>query len=224
MNEMTVRRSAGPTVPAAPAKASALRSPPSPNWLEGWKATDTLPARARAEALACIPPLEASLRPAEPKALALALTSLLDWIADFGIVALPTDAGAREAFLTRLAARYREHLQHLPADLLARCVDETMSSHRFRNLPLPADMLARVSAELGRRRITLGGCRLALKLNRFEPEPIAPEDRVRPEQARALRLELAALADARAMADADTPEDGEPSPPPNARMDRGANA
>lgn len=224
MNSMVTRRSAAPTAEAELARRSAPLSPPSPNWLGGWKATDTLPAAARAEAEACIPGLEASLAPVSPKAMAMVLTNLLDWVADFGIVALPVDEGARRAFFTRLAARYREHLGHLPEDLLAQCVDETMASHRFRNLPLPADMIARVSAELGRRRNALGACRLALKLNRFEAPPIAPEDRVKPEQARALRMELAAAAAAREMPDADTLEDGEPPTPPNPRMDRGASA
>ncbi len=221
MSLTTTLPSAARMAPAVPARVSAPLSPRSPNWLAGWKPTDRLPHAARAEAEGCIPGLEAALQPADPKALALALTKLLDWIGDFGIVPLPVDAAARDAYLTRLAGRYREHLARLPADLLMRCVDETMAAHRFRNLPLPADMIARVSAEWGRRRNALGACRLALKLNCFEAPPIAPEDRVRPEQVRQLRQELAAATAARSMADADTPEHGEPPPPPNARQDRG---
>lgn len=221
MTNLAVRSNAAPMPPAVPANRSARLSPPVPNWLAGWKATDTLPAAARADAQAAIPRLEAALVPADPKAMVVALTSLLDWITDFGIVPLPVDPGARSAFLDRLAGRYREHLVTLPADLLVLCMEETMASHRFRNLPLPADMIARVSAEWGRRRNALGRLRLALKLNCFDAPPIAPEDRVRPEQVRALRLELAAATAARAMAGADTPEDGEPRTPPNARQDCG---
>lgn len=151
----------------------------------------------------------------------VALARLLDWIADFGIAPIPTDAGARKAYLLRLAGRYQEHLAKLPADLLVRCVEETMASHRFRNLPLPADMIARVSGDLARRRAALSACRLALKFNRFDAPPIALEDRVRPEQVRQLAQDLAAATEARRLAGSETPEDGEPPPPPNARQDRG---
>lgn len=197
---------------------------PSPSWLPGWKATDTLPASARAEAEACIPRLEAALAPAPPKVLAVAIGRLVDWIEDFGITPMPANDEARREKVGRLSARYREHLAGLPEDLLVQCVEETMASHRFRNLPLPADMIARVSGELARRRAALGACRLALKLGRFEAPPIAPKDRVRPEQVRRLRHELAAAAAARAMPGADTPEVGEPPPPTNPRLDSGAQA
>lgn len=197
---------------------------PSPSWLAGWKATDRLPAAARAEAEACIPALEAGLVPASPKVLAVAIARLLDWVEDFGITPMPTDDAARREKVGRLAARYREHLAALPEDLLLRCVDETMVAHRFRNLPLPADMIARVSGELARRRTALGACRLALKLGCFDAEPIAASDRVRPEQMRQLRRELAAGAVLRAMPGSDTPEYGEPPPLPKPREDRGASA
>lgn len=201
-----------------------MSSTPSPNWLAGWKPTDTLPASARADAEACIPALEADLAPAPPKALAATIARLVDWIEDFGITPMPDEPEARREKVARLSGRYREHLQHLPADLLVRCVNETMAAHRYRNLPLPAEMLARVTGELGRRRTVLGACRLALKLGRFDLAPVPEEDRVRPEQLRALRRDLAAAAAARTMPDADTQEDGEPAPPPNPRADRGADA
>jgi hypothetical protein len=219
MKSLVARPNDASTAPAALTKSAKPLSPASPAWLAGWKAADTLPASARAEAQACIPALEAALVPADEAVMGVAIHRLLDWIVDFGIVPLPVDQKARQSYLARLAARYDEHLRILPPDLLLACVEETMAAHRFRNLPLPADMIARVSAEFGRRKTALGGCRLALKLNRFDRPPLTAAERVRPEQLRRLREDLAADAIAR-LPGSEEPEYGEPPPPANPRQDR----
>lgn len=189
----------------------------SPSWLTAWKAGDTLPHSARAEAEAAIPRLTEALQPAPAKAQAVAIGRLLDWAMDFGLVAVPTDDSGRREWSGRMSKRYREALEDLPADLITRAVEETMLTHRFRNMPLPADMRAVVAGELMARKGALGSLQVALRLNRFASPPVAPEDRPTAAQFAAFRRDL----HIRRLPGSETVEAGEPPPPADARVDRG---
>ncbi len=213
------------TLPAPVAPGSltpmAAAEPSTPRWLTSWKPSDTLPATARAEIEASLPALRRALAPATAKEFMVAMDGYVDWLEAFGVAALPPPGPEREKRLETVIGLMREDLADLPADLLAEALRRIRRNHRFRNLPLPADIRDQVKAEWARRKAMLSSAEACARFGRFEAPRIAPEDRVRPEQARQLRQELAAAAAAREMADADTPEDGEPPPPPNARQDRG---
>lgn len=160
-------------------------------------------------------------QPADPRALAVALGELSSWVEDFGIVALPEDAEERRAKLTRICARYAEHLSDMPSDLVVAAVRATVRTHRFRNLPLPGDIRAIAAAELANRAVLCNRLRSVLRVGRFAAAPVAAADRVRPDQLAELRRRIAASG-IRRLPGADTPEVGEAPPPagPDARRDR----
>lgn len=190
-------------------------------WLVSWKPSDTLPATARGEVEAALPSLQAALAPSTAKQFAVAMDGFVDWLEAFGVSALPPPGPEREARLGKIVGLLREDLADLPPDLLVEALRRTRRNHRFRTIPLPADIRDQVKDEWNRRKARLSAAQACARFGRFEATPLAPEDRPRPEQVRQLYQDLAAVSAARAMADTDTPEDGEPRTPPNARQDRG---
>jgi hypothetical protein len=97
---------------------------------------------------------EHSLAAASPKSMGLAIGKLLNWIEQFGIVALPAHPVEREEWKIRTTEMYNAALSSLPSDLLNIAIDRTMETHTFRNLPLAGDIRAKVDVELfGRREL-----------------------------------------------------------------------
>jgi hypothetical protein len=80
------------------------------------------------------------------------MKKLLTWLTQFGILALPAGDDAKEEMLSNIASSYQDALGDLPSDLLISAIDQTIKTHKFRNLPLPGDIRELVSAELSERR------------------------------------------------------------------------
>lgn len=157
--------------------------------------------------------------------MAVALGELVDWIEGFGVIALPDDPTERREKVGRIAGRYAENLSDLPSDLLVQAIRSTINAHRFRNLPLPADIRATVAEELGRRRAQRARLESVLRLGQFERPPVPRGERVTPEQLAELRVKLAA-AGIPPLPGSSQPEVGEPPTPlgADARRDRYADA
>ena len=147
--------------------------------LASWRALDTLPNEARVRVAAAIPALEAALEPATVQAAAVALEPLISLIDRYGLVALPADQDGREEALGRIARGYRDDLADLPSDLLVLAVQRIVRTHRYRNLPLPAEFRRAVAEELERRMSGLLLLKAVHRLGRFVGPPLAPEERVR---------------------------------------------
>lgn len=214
-------------MPVRPANTGSLTpkgadAPSLVPWLASWKPSDTLPAKAKGEVEAALPALQHALVPSTAKQFAVAMDGFVDWLEAFGVSALPPPGPEREARLGKIVGLLREDLADLPPDLLVEALRRTRRNHRFRTIPLPADIRDQVKDEWSRRKARLSAAQACARFGQFESTPLAAEDRVRPDQLRKLREELAAGAAAREMEGADTPEDGEPPPPPNARQDQGA--
>ena len=169
--------------------------------------TDTLPADYRSKIAEHLPKVRATLEPASAEAFAVAMDGFVGWIEAFGVIPLPpADSPERLARIGLIAARYREHLADLPADLVELAFKRVMAAATFSKLPLPGEVRKAVAAELAERKVALHRLEAAHRFGRFAPQPVPPEERVRPEQVAALHREIAAMAAARAMPDADTEE------------------
>ena len=131
------------------------------------------------------------------------------WAETFGLVALPANGAKRQAAYAAIASGYHEAISDLPGDLALKAVAHIKRTHRFRNLPLPADIRAAVANDLALRMLTLKRLESALRFGRFDLPPLRPEDRIRPGQMAALGRGMLTSAIAR-MPGAETAEDGEP--------------
>ncbi len=183
-----------PNAPSAAATAPTRTLPSALSCaasLASWRALNTLPAETRGQVAAAIPALEAALAPATVQAAAVGLEPLIRLIDRYGLVPLPTDPDDREAELGRIARMYREDLADLPSDLLVLAVQRVVTTHRYRNLPLPAEFRKAVAEELARRRLALSQLQAVRKFGRFAEPALPPEERLTPAQASETRRSVA---------------------------------
>jgi hypothetical protein len=117
-----------------------------------WATEEPVPSEIIEHLPRALAAAEHSLANASPKSMGLAIGKLLNWIEQFGIVALPVDPHAREEWKIRTMEMYNAALSSLPSDLLNSAIDRTMETHTFRNLPLAGDIRAKVDVELFARR------------------------------------------------------------------------
>ena len=86
---------------------------------------------------------------------------------------------------------YREDLADLPSDLLVLAVQRVVMTHRYRNLPLPAEFRKAVAEELARRRLALSQLQAVRKFGRFAEPALPPEERQTSAQAAETRRSVA---------------------------------
>jgi hypothetical protein len=120
--------------------------------LMNWTTEEPVPSDRAEHLPAAVKASEHSLMPVSQKAFAVAMDRLVAWAEQFGLVAMPTRADAREEMIRSLVDSYRTALDDLPQDLLMTAIDQTIRNHKFRNLPLPGDIRERVSTELSDRK------------------------------------------------------------------------
>lgn len=111
---------------------------------------------------------EAAASPAGPKAKAVALADLSEWLDIYAPVPLPTEKGERLARVTAIVQRLGKDLGDLPGDLLVKAVRSVTQSHEYSKLPLPGEFRRIVADELARRTTALNRLRSAAKFGRFE--------------------------------------------------------
>lgn len=95
---------------------------------------------------------ESAIAPASVQGFAVAMDALVQWLERFAMIAFSDDPQERKRQITDIVRGYRDALSDLPADLLMRAVTQTTQTHRFRNLPLPADIRTHAEAELAERK------------------------------------------------------------------------
>jgi hypothetical protein len=89
------------------------------------------------------------------------MDDLVGWIERSGLTQIPADHDARRGWITGVVRDYRDGLADLPADLLAAAVKRIKAAHRWRTMPMPADLRATVEGELSRRHGALRRLKLA---------------------------------------------------------------
>lgn len=120
-------------------------------WLQSWKPWEDVPADrvpALTEGLTIV---EQALEPASVRAFGVCMAPMIEWVQRFGVIPLAENKDQRRKQVADIVSGYREPLADLPPDLLDDAIRETIASHRFRALPLPGDLRARVQDELTRR-------------------------------------------------------------------------
>lgn len=89
------------------------------------------------------------IQPAQPKTWAVVMEDFIGWIERFGIIPLaPIGSMERDKSLSAIVADYRKALHDIPDDLLKEAFERTIQNHRFRNLPLYAEVRQYVDDEL----------------------------------------------------------------------------
>jgi hypothetical protein len=120
--------------------------------LLNWTTSEPVPTELVAYLPEALEASRISLIPAGPKSHGAAMHKLLMWLSQFGILALPAGEEAREEMMATIASSYQDALGDLPSDLLISAIDQTIRTHKFRNLPLPGDIRELVSVELSERK------------------------------------------------------------------------
>lgn len=83
------------------------------------------------------------------------MDALVQWVERFGVVPLSDASAQRKTQIADIVRGYRAALSDLPSDVLLRAVLDTTRTHRYRNLPLPADIRTHADAELRARQTRL---------------------------------------------------------------------
>jgi hypothetical protein len=125
-------------------------------FVESWKweekPNNPLPPMTQALLPEAIIQAQAINQPSTAKQFAVSMERLLKFCQTFGLPA--SDLKASVEF-------YRASLSDLPPDLLDLAIDRTIRAHKYRTLPLPADIRAQVNAEMIKRRAPLDRLRMA---------------------------------------------------------------
>lgn len=87
------------------------------------------------------------MSPPNPKAVAVALKQIVNFLATFGL--LPNEN--RESIIDA----YRVALETVPTDLLGKCVHAATIGLRYSRLPLPSDLIACVKDDLAMRQLVV---------------------------------------------------------------------
>ena len=127
----------------------------STHWLTAWNPAEPLPEGAAEQLPALVAGAEAAIIPADVRAFAVAMDELAQWVERFGVIPLSENEAKRTAQIADVVRGYDAALSDLPADLLLAAVRKTIATHRFRNLPLPADIRAHAEDELAERKARL---------------------------------------------------------------------
>lgn len=136
-----------------------------------WTASTPLPSEYRAHIAEALPLAEAAASPAGPKAKAVALADLSEWLDVYAPVPLPTDKDERLSRITAIVQRIGKDLGDLPGDLLAKAVRSVTQSHEYSKLPLPGEFRSHVDEELARRCGILQRLQTAAGFAKFEEAP-----------------------------------------------------
>jgi hypothetical protein len=129
--------------------------------LATWGPVEPVPEGIVSALPSAIDAAERSLQQANPKDFAVCMDDLVGWIERSGLTPIPADHSARRAWMASVVRDYRDGLADLPADLLALAVKRTKGVHRWRTMPMPADLRATVEGELSRRHGALRRLKLA---------------------------------------------------------------
>lgn len=119
------------------------RSYAPPAWLADWTPADAVPVGMDTIEVE-MARIQAAMAPAMAKETAVALKAIKDFLTDFGL--MPTNQAA-------VIDAYRAALGEVPADLLPAVVRGATVGLRYSRLPLPADLVAPVKDEIGRRQL-----------------------------------------------------------------------
>ena len=194
---------AAPSTPTPPNRMLAELVSSLP-WLTNWSPTEPVPSEGAARLPAAIATAREALKPCDARAFAVAMDRLIAWGERFGLVVMDGAPEAREAGVRGIVGDYRAALADLPADLLAGAVQTVIATYsvepnRFRRLPLPGDLRAKVADMLAERRMLVRRLEtaafVARRLKRVErPEP--PRRPPTPEQAVRVRAQVQAVSEA----------------------------
>jgi hypothetical protein len=146
--------------------------------LENWEAWHQLPEGVTLPALkAELEIVERTLEPASSPQMAVGIAKLLDFARAFGIT------NAEGSQVRSMAEFYRQGFEDVPGDLVLLACERASREWRWGNrMPLPADLKAMISEELGRRRVVQARIRSAMMKARVpEPRPPLPPVGVKPE-------------------------------------------
>ena len=191
--------------PAAPPSAMQLRAATTaltrdpdtalhslPLLRDGWTPAHRLPMAYRREIDRQLLLLRPLCAPADETGIAVYAGKLAEWIGAYGLMPLPADPDEREAALQPVLVGFIDDRDPLmPGDLLAESVVRMRRRHRFRNLPMPAELAATVSADWARRRTILARLELAARIAPFEAPDIPAADRVGGDAMRSLTGSIA---------------------------------
>lgn len=86
---------------------------------------------------------------------------LIGWIERYGVIPLPERPDERRAALRDIVAGYRDDLSDLPDDLLLAAVERTVRAHKYRTLPMPADIRQHADSAMRERTTLLNRLRTA---------------------------------------------------------------
>jgi hypothetical protein len=168
--------------------------------LLNWTTSEPVPAELAAYLPEALEASRISLIPAGPKGHGAAMKKLLTWLSQFGILALPAGDEEREEMMANIASSYQDALGDLPSDLLISAIDQTIKTHKFRNLPLPGDIREKVEVELSERKALSTKIKSADFFTRLRGQQAAPA--VRPKRTEAeIAAASAAAAQAKAILD-----------------------
>jgi hypothetical protein len=129
--------------------------------LATWGPAEPVPEGVVSALPSAIDAAERALQRANPKDFAVCMDDLVGWIERSGLTSIPADHSARRAWMASVVRDYRDGLADLPADLLELAVKRTKGVHRWRTMPMPADLRATVEGELSRRHGALRRLKLA---------------------------------------------------------------
>ena len=121
------------------------------------------------------------IEPASGKEWALVMDSFIGWIERFGITPLPpVGSDERDETLAAIVRDYSTALQDLPGDLLKEAFARTIANHKWRNLPLFAEVRGYVEYELKERKHRFDKINTARFMLRHRPHvEEAPRERER---------------------------------------------
>lgn len=152
-----------------------------------WQVSSPLPAEYQGLLPEALRMAESSLVPVSNADFFDAIGTFLDWCDLLGLRSFPEDQQERAKLMSRLALAYYQTLSDLPPDLLVIALAKIQHEHRWRNLPLPADIRAAVAEDLENRQRIRRRLKTAIKLGRFEEPPLPADQRATPEQIAAVR-------------------------------------
>lgn len=159
--------------------------------LERWEAWHQLPEGVTLPALkAELEIVERTLEPASSAQMAVGIAKLLDFARAFGIT------NAEGAQVRSMAEFYRQGFDDVPGDLVLLACERASREWRWGNrMPLPADLKAMISEELGARRVVQARIRSAMMKAKVVERPELPPIEVKPQVDAILRASRAAKRD-----------------------------
>lgn len=138
------------------------------SWMTTWRAWEPVPDHIGHQLPAAISEMEAACSPADPRAVAVAIKSLWNWIKAFDVLPAPE-------IVDLVNEHYWDALSALPTDLALLAVKRVIGNHRWAGRPKPAELTHAVSAEWFERKDALMRLQTARRVwERSNPPEIAP--------------------------------------------------